>query len=131
MPKKRAKSKSSSALSAKKDKASAAAVKARRQTAAVLVLAFAVLFLCIAIIPGGSLWGLLHRLILGLFGVCAYIFPVFMVYISIITAMEKPVVSVSSKLWQSLMLIVMIASAIQIFMYDFEAPPFQRRQEQL
>lgn len=120
MPKKRAKSKSSSALSAKKDKASAAAVKARRQTAAVLVLAFAVLFLCIAIIPGGSLWGLLHRLILGLFGVCAYIFPVFMVYISIITAMEKPVVSVSSKLWQSLMLIVMIASAIQIFMYDFE-----------
>ena len=38
MPKKRAKSKSSSAPPAKKDKASAGAVKARRQTAAVLVV---------------------------------------------------------------------------------------------
>jgi S-DNA-T family DNA segregation ATPase FtsK/SpoIIIE len=129
MSKKRAKSSSSTTRSretaAKKSQQSAALVKAKRQTAAVLIFASAILFLCIAIIPGGSLWGLLHRLILGLFGVCAYILPIFMIYISVIIAMEKPVVSISSKLWQCIMLIVMLASAIQIFMYQVDSTFFE------
>ncbi len=124
MPKKRAGKKASSSArsrdTAKSERQSAAVAKAKRQTAAILLLASAVLFFCIALIPGESLWGLFHKLILGLFGVCAYILPVFMVYISVITALEKPIVSVSAKLWQSVFLIVMIASAIQIFMYRLD-----------
>ena len=34
---------------------------ARNQTAAVLLFAGAILLLCIALIPGESLWGWLHR----------------------------------------------------------------------
>ena len=40
------------------------------------ILLAAVLLLCLALIPGASLWGMLHNLILGMFGLCAYILPV-------------------------------------------------------
>ena len=52
-----------------------------------------------------------------MFGVCAYILPALMIYIAVIIALEKPVVSISAKLWQCVMLIAMLASAIQIFLY--------------
>ena len=93
-------------------------VKARRQTASVLIFAAAILLFCMVIIPGGSLWGVLHRFLLGLFGICAYILPVLMVYISVIIALDKPVGSVSGKMWQCVSLITMIASAIHVFSFD-------------
>ncbi len=96
----------------------ATAVRARRQAAAVLIFAAAILLLCMAVIPGGNLWGFIHGLILGLFGVCAFILPFLMMYISVIIALEKPIGSISSKLWQCVMLITMLASAVQIFLFD-------------
>ncbi len=93
-------------------------VKARRQTASVLIFAAAILLFCMVIIPGGSLWGVLHRFLLGLFGICAYILPVLMVYIAVIIALDKPVGSVSGKMWQCVSLITMIASAIHVFSFD-------------
>lgn len=99
-------------------------MKAKRQTAAVLIFAAAILILCMIIIPGDNLWKLMHNLLLGLFGVCAYILPALMIYLSIIIAMEKPVGSVSAKLWQCVMLIVMVASAVQIFMFSANSPFF-------
>lgn len=67
-------------------------------------------------IPGGSLWGTLHGFLLGLFGVCAYVFPLLMMYLSVIIAMEKPVGSVSAKLWECIILIVLIDSLIYVFL---------------
>ena len=93
-------------------------VKARRQTSSILIFAAAILLLCMVIIPGGSLWGMLHRFLLGLFGVCAYILPVLMMYIAVIIALDKPVGSISGKLWQCVSLITMLASAIHIFSFD-------------
>ncbi|HIW73395.1 MAG TPA: DNA translocase FtsK [Firmicutes bacterium] len=95
-----------------------AAGKARRQTASVLLFFGALLLLAMVIIPGGSLWGALHRFLLGLFGVCAYILPALMIYIAVIIALDKPVGSVSGKLWQCVSLIVMVASAIHIFTFN-------------
>ena len=100
------------------------AMKAKRQTAAVLIFAAAILILCMIIIPGDNLWEFMHNLLLGSFGVCAYILPALMIYLSIIIAMEKPVGSVSAKLWQCVMLIVMVASAVQIFMFSANSPFF-------
>ena len=89
--------------------------RAKRQTAAILLFASSILLFCIVIIPGGSLWGVLHNLMLGLFGLCAYLLPLFMLYIAIIAAMEKPILSITAKLWQSVILIVLLDSAIHIF----------------
>ena len=94
------------------------ASKARRQTASVLIFAGAILLFCMVIIPGGSLWGALHRFLLGLFGICAYILPVLMIYIAVVIALDKPVGSVSGKMWQCVSLSVMLASAIHVFSFD-------------
>ena len=101
----------------------AAIASARHQTAAVLLFAAAILLLCIVLIPGGSLWLALHQFVLGLFGVCAFILPVLMGYIAVVCAMDKPIGSVSTKLWQCILLLMMVGSAIQIFTMDIPAEP--------
>ncbi len=106
-----AKSRSSSA----KGKPTAEQTSARHQMAAVLLLAGAILLFCLAVIPGGSLWKQLHSLILGLFGICGFILPVLMVYIAVLSAMERPIGSLSGKLWQCVLLLVMLGSALYIF----------------
>ena len=127
-PKKKAPAKRSSPAARKPSAAAegggAAVVKARRQTAAIFLFAGAVLLLCMVIIPGGSLWGALHRFLLGLFGICAFILPVLMMYIAVVITLEKPVGSVSAKLWQCLSLITMIGSAIHIWSFDVTANYF-------
>lgn len=90
--------KPASAVASARSRAAQAA-SARHQTAAILLFAGAVLLLCLVLIPGASLWGLLHKFVLGLFGICAFILPVLMIYIAVIAAMERPVGSVSGKLW--------------------------------
>ena len=125
---KRSKTKSSSATKNRKPadtgESGAAVAKAKRQTSSVLIFAAAILILCMVLIPGGSLWGLMHSLLLGMFGICAYILPFLMMYIAIIIAMEKPVGSISAKLWQCVLLITMLGSAFQIFIFDTKARYF-------
>lgn len=94
---------------------SAEVASARHQMAAVLLFAAAVLLFCLVVIPGGSLWGHLHNMVLGLFGITAFVLPVLMVYIAVIAAMERHIGSVTSKLWQCVLLLIMLGSAIYIF----------------
>ncbi|MBQ9964607.1 MAG: DNA translocase FtsK [Clostridia bacterium] len=91
---------------------------ARNQTAAVLLFAGAILLLCIALIPGESLWGWLHNVLLGLFGVCTYILPFLIGYVAVMCALERNYGSVKAKVWQAIVLIVVLGSTIQIFRMD-------------
>ena len=103
---------------APKREENAARSRAKRQAAAVILFAAAVLLLCLALIPGASLWGMLHNLILGMFGLCAYILPVLLIYIAVATAADKPAGSVGSKLWQCGVLMVLGTAAVQVFSAD-------------
>ena len=117
-------SRSTSAKRAAETRSKAAAMaSARHQTAAVLLFAAALLLFFIVLIPGGNLWSALHNFFLGMFGICAYILPVLMIYIAVVCAMDKPIGSVNTKLWQCVLLIMMIGSAIQIFTVDIPAEP--------
>lgn len=49
-----------------------------------------------------------------------------MIYIAVIAAMERPVGSVSGKLWQGVLLLLMIGSALQIFWVDIPDEPGYR-----
>lgn len=92
--------------------------RARRQAVAVVLLAVAILMMCMVCIPGEgekNLWRFSHLFLRGMFGVGAYILPVLIGYIAVITAMEKPIGSVSAKLWQCVALLTMVDSAIYIF----------------
>ncbi len=96
----------------------AASQSAKNQSAAVLLFAGAVLLLCIALIEGASLWGWLHKTLLGLFGACLYILPFLMGYVAVLCAMERPIGSVKAKIGQSFLLITVLSSTIEIFRVD-------------
>ncbi len=89
--------------------------RVRHQTAAVILFAVAVLAMCMVCIPGENVWKLFHDLFRGVFGVGAYVLPVLLGYIAVIAAMEKPIGSISTKLWQCGTLLAMVDSAIYIF----------------
>ena len=88
---------------------------AQRQVAAVFLFVGALLMLCILLVPGASLWGQLQRFLYGLFGYCAFLVPLLMGYLAIMTAMEKTAGTTGQKLWQSALLIVMVSAAVHIF----------------
>ena len=111
------KRKSTAAKTKTNTKKSTVSDSARHQTAAVLLFAGAVLLLCLSVIKGASLWGWLHNLLLGLFGVCAYVLPILVGYLAVLCAMER-VENIKAKLWQSFLLIVALGSTIQIFIAD-------------
>jgi len=95
--------------------------RARHQAAAVILFAVAVLLMCMVCIPGetgGNLWHFIHLFLRGMFGVGAYLLPILLGYIAVTAAMEKPIGSISTKVWQSVTLLAMLDSAIYIFSVD-------------
>jgi len=89
--------------------------QARRQMWAVVLFALGLLLLALTIIEGDRLWRSIHSFIFGLFGWSAYFLPPLMIYISIITSLDKPLGTMKAKLWQMGLLVIMISGAIQIF----------------
>ena len=105
-------------VSAKKGRRNEEETGAREQVAAVILLALAIFLICLLFIEGASLWGGMHNLLLGLFGICAYLIPVMVIYIAIMLARGKNTASLSAKLWQGTLLILMVSSIIHIFHVD-------------
>ena len=59
------------------------------QSKALLLLAGAVLLLFIIFIPGENVWRFLHSFMLGLFGTLAVLWPVLLIYVAVMTALDK------------------------------------------
>ncbi len=96
---------------------------ARHQTAAVILFAVAILLMCMVCIPGedgGNLWRFTHLFLRGMFGVSAYLLPILLGYTAVISAMERPVGSISTMVWQSVSLLAIMDSAIYIFSANIE-----------
>ncbi len=96
----------------------AAAQNAKRQTKAVLLFAVAILMFCLAIIPSGSLWGTLRSLLLGFFGLGAYVVPFLVAYIAVVRALERPSEKAKAIIWQSSTLLLLLSTTVQIFIQD-------------
>ncbi len=88
---------------------------AHRQATAIIVMALAILLLCIVMIPGESVWGFMHDFVLGMFGVGAYLLPLLMGYVAVINAWEKTSEKASSKLWQGFSLQWMLCCICYLF----------------
>ena len=117
--KKQTKSRSQAASKAAETRAREAhRANARRQTTSVLLFALAIFVTCVVVIPGANVWAWIHNLLLGLFGICAYLMPVILIYVAIVFAMDEKAGHVKTKLWQSALLLTMIGSAIHMFSYD-------------
>ncbi len=87
----------------------------QRQRVALILFVAAVCLLCVTLIPGESLWRLLHNLLLGLFGPIAYLWPVLLLYIALSIAFEKSIRHVRSKLYLSTALVSICAVLYFLF----------------
>ncbi len=91
---------------------------AKKQIAAIILFCIALFSLCITFIPGGGLWGGLRNLSFGLFGFCAFVVPLLLIYVAVMTTLDKTSSKVGFKVGEALTLIILICSAIHIFPFE-------------
>ena len=89
--------------------------QAKKQMWAVVIFAVGILMLLLTLIRGDKLWLGMHNVLFGLFGWSSYFFAPLLIYIAVIAAMDRPLSSIKTKLWQVGVLIIMISSLIQLF----------------
>ncbi len=89
--------------------------RARRQMWAVVLFALGILFGALALVKGDSFWNTLHNLLFGLFGWGGFLICPILIYIAVMTALEKPSGDIGHKLWQTFVLVALLCGAVQIF----------------
>ena len=99
----------------KKSVGSVEEIRQRNQMKAVVLFALAILSVFLIIIPGENVWAWIHNLILGIFGGWAMLWPVLLIYVAVVTAMEKPYSTVNGKIWLSTVIILLTCAAVYIF----------------
>lgn len=93
-------------------------LRQRDQRVAVILFACALLTGFLVFLEGESAWRFLHNLILGLFGACAILWPIFLLYIAVVTTLERKGSRLRTKMWLAVAIIFMFCSAIYIFRSD-------------
>ncbi len=93
----------------------AESIRQRNQVRAVVLFACAIFLACLVLVTGDNLWRWAHGVLLGLFGSWALLWPVLMIYVSIVTALEKPHGSISGKIWLTVAIIALCCAAGYIF----------------
>ena len=88
---------------------------ANRQLAAIILFAVSVFFICLSFINGGGLWGILRTLSFGLFGFSAFIWPLVLIYVSVMATLDKTDQKIGVKIFEAAMLIILLSAAIHIF----------------
>ena len=90
-------------------------IRQRNQMRAVVLFACAIFLACLVLVPGDNLWKWAHEAFLGIFGSWAMVWPILMVYVAIVTALEKPRGSISGKVWLSALIIVLFCMTGYVF----------------
>lgn len=86
------------------------------QTKAILLLAVAAIMMCVILIKNESLWLEVHNVFGGLFGFCGFLWPLLLVYIAIMTALEKKISGrIAGKLALAIGTVVCISTLIYVF----------------
>ena len=96
-------------------KPTAEEIRQKNQVRAVVLFACAIFLACVAVIEGDSLWKWAHNLMLGLFGGWAVLWPVLMIYVAVITTLDKPMGSISGKIWLTVVSIVLFCATGFVF----------------
>lgn len=93
----------------------AESIRQRNQIRAVVLFACAIFLACLVLIPGDNLWKWAHGAILGLFGSWALLWPILMIYVAIVTTLDKPRGSIGGKIWMTALVIVLFCATGYIF----------------
>lgn len=93
----------------------AEAIRQKNQIRAVVLFACAIFLGCLVLIQGDNLWKWTHNAILGVFGSWALLWPFLMIYVAVVTALDKPRGSISGKIWLTVLVIVLVCATGFIF----------------
>ncbi|MBR2043737.1 MAG: DNA translocase FtsK [Clostridia bacterium] len=85
------------------------------QLTAVIWLAVAVFMFALAVYPGGKLWLTLHNAVFGLFGITAFVVPVYIAALSIIYSMDKLKAAIKLKAIEAGVLLYFVSAAADVF----------------
>lgn len=89
--------------------------KSKNPLESVMFFGSALLLLFFVIVPGENIWLGIHNFIFGLFGVCAILWPLLLLYISVLEAFGKSVSSAKSKIIVSIITIIFCCSLFYVF----------------
>lgn len=91
--------------------------KNNKQLTMIVMFASSLLWLCIALIDAGGLWGLLRTFLFGLFGFGTFVFPILLLALSVVLALEKNEKSqkVFNKLIYAFAITFLLSAIIHIF----------------
>ena len=81
----------------------------------ILLFSASVLLLCLVLIPGQSVWNVLHDVVLGLFGTCAILWPLLLFYVCALVVWDKAAGRIGRKILQCCVLICLFSAAVYIF----------------
>lgn len=104
-----------SAVKKTNKKSSSGSFKINKQLISIILFAVGILSFCLAVIDAEGLWGALRTLTFGVFGFCSFIFPLFLLVISAIIALDKTDEKTIVKLVEAFVLITIFSSIVHIF----------------
>ncbi len=89
---------------------------ARQQMLSIIWFAVAIFLMCVVLVPGENVWNFLHTSFYGIFGITAFFYPVLLGVIAVMCALDKFYGSISAKVIESGVLVVLIGAAVDIFL---------------
>ena len=113
--KKKTKKRSKTATELEKNKRENDIKNGRRQIASVVWFAVAVFMLFVVIIKGENLWLAMHNFMYGVFGFCAIFLPFLIGVVAVLYALDKLYGTLTAKVIESAVFLVLIGAAIDIF----------------
>ena len=85
-----------------------------KQIASFIGCFFALFMGAVVFIDAGSLWGMLRNLFFGLFGLTAFILPIFILFVSIVSAIGKDTRKYKFKVTESFIIFVLLVAFLHI-----------------
>lgn len=95
--------------------------KPNKQLVMIIMFASSLLWLCIALIDAGGLWGMVRTLLFGLFGFGTFIFPILLLALSVVLALEKN--EKSQKIFNKLIYAFAITFILSAIIHIFNCNP--------
>lgn len=113
--KSRASSAKGKSTSSKQSTPSVEQLRQRNQTEAILWFGAAILTACFVLIPGGSVWLMVHNVLRGVFGGWAILLAVLMGYIAVSKTMEQTTMLRGGRLALMVVIVVLFCTAGHVF----------------
>lgn len=99
------------------------------QLSAVMLFAISILWFCIAIIDAEGLWGIIRTFLFGMFGIFTFIFPLILLVVAVLIALDKTDTKVKSRIIESAILLTTLCSILHIAQCNSDSTYFEAIKE--